>query len=94
MQADDLYSSRLPGEPPGGVEEMDPHQALPHSARVRIQFSFLSWRSGTPVEPLTEGSDGPSTTSAAILERPVSHRSTFRGRITIEEIQFRATASC
>ena len=40
MQADDLYPSRLPGEPPGGVEEMDLYPALPHSARVGIQFSF------------------------------------------------------
>jgi hypothetical protein len=31
---------------------MDLHPALPRSARVGIQFSFLSWRPGMAVEPL------------------------------------------
>ena len=94
MQADDLYPSRLPGEPPGGVEEMDLVSGAPALRARRDSVLVLSWRSGTPVEPLTEGSDGPSTTCSAILERPVSHRSTLEDVSQSTEIQFRAPASC
>ena len=37
---DYFYASRLPGEPPGGVEDIHLHPALPRSARVGIHFSF------------------------------------------------------
>jgi hypothetical protein len=37
---DYFYSSRLPGEPAEGVEDIHFHPALPRSARIGIQFSF------------------------------------------------------
>ena len=37
---DYFYTSRLPGEPLEGVEDIHFHPALPRSARVGIQFSF------------------------------------------------------
>jgi hypothetical protein len=37
---DYFYSSRLPGEPADGVEDIHTHPALPRSARIGIQFSF------------------------------------------------------
>ena len=43
---DYFYPSRLPGEPAGGVEDVHTHPALPRSARIGIQFSFLSGING------------------------------------------------
>jgi outer membrane receptor protein involved in Fe transport len=37
---DYFYTSRLPGEPAGGVDDIHLHPALPRSARIGIQFSF------------------------------------------------------
>ena len=37
---DYFYTSRLAGEPEGGVEDIHFHPALPRSARVGLQFSF------------------------------------------------------
>ena len=37
---DYFYTSRLPGEPAGGVDDIHLHPALPRSARISIQFSF------------------------------------------------------
>jgi hypothetical protein len=37
---DYFYASRLPGEPPEGVEDVHLHPALPRSARIGVQFSF------------------------------------------------------
>ncbi len=37
---DYFYTSRLPGEPMNGVEDVHLHPALPRSARLAIQFSF------------------------------------------------------
>ena len=37
---DYFYTSRLPGEPAGGVDDVHLHPALPRSARVGIQISF------------------------------------------------------
>jgi hypothetical protein len=37
---DYFYSSRLPGEPATGVDDVHLHPALPRSARVGIHFSF------------------------------------------------------
>ena len=37
---DYFYRSRLPGEPPDGVEDRHFHPALPRAARLGIQFTF------------------------------------------------------
>jgi hypothetical protein len=37
---DYFYTSRLPGEPPEGVDDIHLHPALPRSARVSLQMSF------------------------------------------------------
>jgi hypothetical protein len=37
---DYFYTSRLPGEPRAGVEDVHTHPALPRSARVGLQLSF------------------------------------------------------
>jgi hypothetical protein len=37
---DYFYTSRLPGEPADGVDDIHLHPALPRSARVGVQFSF------------------------------------------------------
>ena len=37
---DYFYTSRLPGEPADGVEDVHTHPALPRSARVGLQLSF------------------------------------------------------
>jgi len=37
---DDFYTSRLRGEPAGGVEDIHTHPALPRTARAGLQFSF------------------------------------------------------
>jgi hypothetical protein len=37
---DYFYTSRLPGEPQEGVEDVHLHPALPRSARIGVQFSF------------------------------------------------------
>jgi hypothetical protein len=37
---DYFYVSRLPGEPPQGVEDIHTHPALPRSARFGLQLSF------------------------------------------------------
>jgi hypothetical protein len=37
---DYFYTSRLPGEPADGVDDVHLHPALPRSARVGIQLSF------------------------------------------------------
>ena len=37
---DYFYASRLPGEPPDGVEDIHTHPALPRSARASLQLSF------------------------------------------------------
>jgi len=37
---DYFYTSRLPGEPLGGVDDIHTHAALPRGARVGLQFSF------------------------------------------------------
>jgi outer membrane receptor protein involved in Fe transport len=37
---DYFYTSRLPGEPADGVDDVHLHPALPRSARLGIQFSF------------------------------------------------------
>jgi hypothetical protein len=37
---DYFYTSRLPGEPAEGVDDIHLHPALPRSARVGLQFSF------------------------------------------------------
>jgi outer membrane receptor protein involved in Fe transport len=37
---DYFYTSRLPGEPLGGVDDIHTHAALPRGVRVALQFSF------------------------------------------------------
>lgn len=37
---DYVYTSRLPGEPAEGIEDIHTHPALPRSARVGLQLSF------------------------------------------------------
>ena len=37
---DYFYTSRLPGEPAEGIEDVHTHPALPRSARVGLQFTF------------------------------------------------------
>jgi outer membrane receptor protein involved in Fe transport len=37
---DYYYTSRLPGEPPEGVDDIHLHPALPRSARVSLRVSF------------------------------------------------------
>ena len=37
---DYFYTSRLPGEPSAGIEDVHPHPALPRSVRVGLQLSF------------------------------------------------------
>jgi hypothetical protein len=37
---DYFYTSRLPGEPPGGVDDIHLHPSLPRAARVTLQVSF------------------------------------------------------
>jgi hypothetical protein len=37
---DYFYTSRLAGEPVGGVEDVHTHPVLPRSARVGIHFAF------------------------------------------------------
>jgi hypothetical protein len=37
---DYFYTSRLPGEPSGGVADVHSHPALPRSARVGLHLSF------------------------------------------------------
>ena len=37
---DYFYSSRLPGEPAGGIDDIHTHHALPRTARVTLQVDF------------------------------------------------------
>ena len=37
---DYFYSSRLPGEPDEGIEDVHTHPALPRSVRIGLQLSF------------------------------------------------------
>ena len=37
---DYFYTSRLPGEPTGGVEGIHTHPAVPRTARIGIQVLF------------------------------------------------------
>jgi hypothetical protein len=37
---DYFYTSRLPGEPEGGIDDVHAHPALPRSARLGVQISF------------------------------------------------------
>jgi outer membrane receptor protein involved in Fe transport len=37
---DYFYTSRLPGEPAEGINDVHTHPALPRSARVGLQFTF------------------------------------------------------
>jgi hypothetical protein len=37
---DYYYTSRLPGEPAAGVQDIHTHPASPRSARLGLQFSF------------------------------------------------------
>ena len=37
---DYFYTSRLPGEPDSGVEDLHTHPAIPRTARISLQVSF------------------------------------------------------
>jgi hypothetical protein len=37
---DYFYTSRLPGEPLGGMDDIHLHPSLPRTARVTLQVSF------------------------------------------------------